>query len=218
MKTGDPANLDFAAIREEFPRASDQMWLGAAEYHPYSIHHVAAMERYRNFRTFGPGSDRHSFTPEMQAETKARFARLINAKPGEIAFVQSTTDGENIVLAGLGVANKRGNIVIDDLHFEASKFIYTQMAEKYGFELRVVNHKEWQVDLADVEAAVDDETILLSVALVSQVNGYKANMKGLSQNRSRARRLPLRRHYSGSWLYAHRCASDGNRFLRNQHV
>ena len=38
----------------------------------------------------------------MQQEAKQRFATLIHADPDEIAFVQSTTDGENIVFGDSG--------------------------------------------------------------------------------------------------------------------
>jgi selenocysteine lyase/cysteine desulfurase len=122
-----------------------------------------------------------SFTPEMQAETKARFAALINAAPEEIAFVQSTTDGENIILAGLDLARLGGNVVIDDLHFEASKYMYTRLAEAGLIELRIVPHRNWQVDVADFERAIDENTRLVSIALVSQVNGRKADVRAISE-------------------------------------
>ena len=121
----------FDSIRSDFPRAAERLWLAAAETHPYSVHSLRAIEQYANFRAYGPGENRSAFTPEMQNDTKAHFATLINAKPSEIAFVQSTTDGENIVLAGLGLSQpdgpKRGNVVIDDLHFEASKYMYLSL-------------------------------------------------------------------------------------------
>ncbi|MCB8943699.1 MAG: aminotransferase class V-fold PLP-dependent enzyme [Ardenticatenaceae bacterium] len=172
---------DFTAVRADFPRADHKLWLAAAETHPYSVHTLQAIERYSQFRALGPGADRHSFTPEMQAETKTRFAALINAAPEEIAFVQSTTDGENVVLAGLNLARLGGNVVIDDLHFEASKYMYTRLAEAGVIELRVVPHRNWQVNLADFEQAVDENTRLVSIALVSQVNGFKADVRAISE-------------------------------------
>lgn len=187
---------DFAAVRADFPRAAEKLWLAAAETHPYSVHTLRALERYAQFRAYGPSKDRHSFTPDMQQETKERFAALIHAKPSEIAFIQSTTDGENIVLAGLGLsqpgAKVAGNVVIDDLHFEASKYIYTVLQQAGNIELRVVPHRNWQIELADVEAAVDEQTLLVSLALVSQVNGYMADIQAIS-------RLA---HAHGAYVYA----------------
>lgn len=98
--------------------------------------------------------------------------------------MQSTTDGENIILAGLGLSQPgvkgAGNIVIDDLHFEASKYIYTHLARAGNIELRVIPHRNWQIDLAEIEAAIDDQTRLVSLALVSQVNGYLADIQAIS--------------------------------------
>jgi len=189
-------SIDFSAIRADFPRAEQKTWLAAAENHPYSTHTVDALNRYIRYRAYGPAEQNGPFTPDMQQKTKDHFAALINAKPTEIAFVQTTTDGENIVLAGLGLSQpgvqQKGNIVIDDLHYEASKYMYTALAKAGNIELRVVQHKNWQIDLADIEAVIDEETILVSVALVSQVNGYVADIKAIS-------RLA---HAHGAYVYA----------------
>lgn len=196
MLTQPPTPPDFAAIRRDFPRADEKLWLAAAETHPYSVHTLRALEQYTQFRAWGPGAVPHSFTAEMQQESKVLFAGLIGAKPTEIAFVQSTTDGENMVLAGLGLSQPgvkgAGNIVIDDLHFEASKYIYTTLARAGNLELRVVPHRNWQINLADIEAAIDDQTRLVSLALVSQVNGYLADIGAIS-------RLA---HAHGAYVYA----------------
>ncbi len=196
MFTDSSTLPNFPAIRADFPRAAEKLWLAAAETHPYSTHTLRAIEQYAQFRAWGPGADRQSFTAEMQQTTKANFAALIGAKPSEIAFVQSTTDGENIILAGLGLsqpgAKRLGNIVIDDLHFEASKYIYTQLARAGNIELRVVPHRNWQINLADIAAAIDDQTRLVSLALVSQVNGYLAEIGAISRIA----------HAHGAYVYA----------------
>jgi selenocysteine lyase/cysteine desulfurase len=195
---------DFNAIRADFPHAEQRLWLAAAESHPYSIHTLAALDRYAQFRAHGAGEDRYGFTPEMQQEAKQRFATLIHADQDEIAFVQSTTDGENIVLAGLGLTvpggnvrehhhlKPQGNIVIDDLHFEASKYIYKALEQLGHIELRVVSHRDWQIDLADIKAVIEERTRLVSVALVSQVNGYIADIESISQLA----------HEHGAYVYA----------------
>ncbi len=204
MPTSPSTPPDFAAVRTDFPRAAEKLWLAAAETHPYSIHTLRALAGYSQFRTLGAGAERQSFTAEMQQETKAKFAALIGAKPAEIAFVQSTTDGENIVLAGLGLsqpgAKPGGNIVIDDLHFEASKYIYTTLARAGNLELRVVPHRNWQINLADIEAAIDDQTRLISLALVSQVNGYLADIQAISQLA----------HAHGAYVYTDIIQAAGN--------
>lgn len=171
---------DFAAVRADFPRASRKLWLAAAETHPFNVNTLRAIESYSQFRALGPGEGRIYFTRDMQSEVKGLFADLINGKPEEIAFVMSTTDGENIVAAGMDLARRGGNVVIDDLHFPASKYMYAAMEKQGIIELRVVKHRDWKIRLADMEKAIDRNTRLVSIALVSNINGYMHEAKAIS--------------------------------------
>jgi len=169
---------DWSAVREDFPWLKNRLWLTAADYHPISIHSLRAMETYMNYRAYGPGEGRSNFRQE--AETKNLFAKLINAKPSEIAFVQSTTDAENIVISGMGLGETKGNVVIDELHYQASKFLYHMLEKEGRIELRVVQHRRdgyWRVDPADMEKAIDRNTKLVSTAWVSNINGYLHDIK-----------------------------------------
>lgn len=176
-----PPVPDFAAVRADFPRAEKSLWLAAAETHPFSVNTLKAIENYCQYRALGPGEGRKSFTGEMQDETKRMYADLIGAKPEEIAFTMSTTDGENSVIAGIDLARKGGNVVIDDLHFIASKWMYGEMRRRGLIELRIVRHRaDWTIRLEDVARVIDKETRLVSMALVSNVNGYLHDARGIS--------------------------------------
>lgn len=185
MTKAEDQFINFANVRADFPRAESNLWLAAAERHPYPRPVHDAMKRYIDGCTFGGSFSEHGFSVEKQQATKAQFATLINAQPSEIAYIQSTTDGENIILAGLGLSqpDKRhqGNIVIDDLHFQASKYIYTELEKQGNIELRIVPHRDWQTSAADFEEFIDDDTRLVSVALVSQLNGYVADVAAISR-------------------------------------
>ncbi|PYQ72725.1 MAG: hypothetical protein DMG04_16565 [Acidobacteria bacterium] len=52
--------------------------------------------------------------------------------------------------------------------------------EAKGLELRVVKHRDWAIDIRDVEKAVDRNTRLVSMALVSNVNGYLHDARAIS--------------------------------------
>jgi selenocysteine lyase/cysteine desulfurase len=177
------AKPDWAQVRKQFPWLERKVWLSGADYHPIGIHSLLAMERYLAYRVHGPGENRSRFTNEEQRETKELFGRLINAKPAEIAFVGSTTDAENLVVAGIGLSNSKGNVVIDDLHYQASKFLYRMLQKEGKIELRIVNHKRdpyWRLDLDAMEKAIDRNTRLVSLALVSNINGYLHDVKATS--------------------------------------
>ncbi|MCW5979026.1 MAG: aminotransferase class V-fold PLP-dependent enzyme [Bryobacteraceae bacterium] len=166
---------DWDRVRADFPWLDEHLWISGADYHPLGVHSLRAVEKYYAYRTYGPGEGRTPYSPEMQAATKKFFAGLIGAQPDEIAFVQNTTDAENIVVAGMDLAHARGNVVIDSLHYQASKFLYRMLEKQGGLQLRVVHHREqpyWSINPEDMEKAIDRDTKLVSLALVSNINGY----------------------------------------------
>jgi selenocysteine lyase/cysteine desulfurase len=188
--------VDWSAVREDFPWLKRRLWLSAADYHPLSIRSMAAMERHLRSRTHGEGESSSPFAAE-ERETKQLFAELINAKPSEIAFVQSTTDGENTVIAGMRLGEgSKGNVVIDSLHYQASKFMYRMIEKEGRIELRIVQHSEkndrWAIPAEEMERAIDKNTKLVSLALVSNINGYLHDVRRTSEVA----------HRHGAYLYA----------------
>ena len=129
-----------ASVRADFPIASTETYLNSAAIHPMSLPAARALEQHVAFRTKGGGEGRTDFGEEQQADLKKRFAQLIGAKPNEIAFVQNTSDGENIVVMGMDLARRGGNVVLDELHFETSLYMYKSLEAK-GLQLRVVKHR-----------------------------------------------------------------------------
>jgi hypothetical protein len=71
-------------------------------------------------------------------------------------------------------------VVTNDLHYTACLANYVQRRNQ-GLDVRIVKHRDWQIDLRDVERAVDHKTRLIAISLVSSVNGYFENVKALSE-------------------------------------
>ncbi len=176
-----PSVADWAAIRADFPRLARKLWLNASATHPFNVNTIRALEAYSQFRLLGPGAEYQGFSEDLRAETKRIYSGLIGASPEDIAFCLSTTDGENVVVAGLELEKRGGNIVIDDLHFAASEYLYSSLANLGVIELRVVKNRNWTVDIDDMERAIDSNTRLVSMALVSNVNGYMHDAKAISE-------------------------------------
>ena len=80
---------------------------------------------------------------------------------------------------GLDLPKKKGNVVIDELHFTTSLYMYKEL-EKQGVELRIVKHRNWAIDPDDMDKAIDRNTRLVSLALVSNVNGFMHDCKAVS--------------------------------------
>jgi selenocysteine lyase/cysteine desulfurase len=167
------------SVRADFPIASAQTYLNSAAIHPMSVPCSRALTDHIAFRLKGAGEGRTDFGEEQQKDLKRRFSQLIGAQPDEIAFVQNTSDGENIVVMGMDLPKRGGNVVLDELHFETSLYMYKSLEAK-GVELRVVKHRNWSIDLNDMDRAIDRNTRLVSMALVSNVNGYLHDARAIS--------------------------------------
>lgn len=167
------------SVRADFPIASTQTYLNSAAIHPMSVPASRALQDHIAFRLKGSGEGRSDFGEEQQKDLKRRFGQLINAKADEIAFIQNTSDGENIVVMGMDLRRRGGNVVLDELHFETSLYMYKSLEAK-GLELRVVKHRNWAIDIKDMERAIDRNTRLVSMALVSNVNGYLHDARAIS--------------------------------------
>jgi len=174
-----PGSVFPPSVRADFPVASNLTYLNSASIHPMSLPSSQALERHVAYRLRGPGEGRADFGEEQQQDLKRRFAQLIGATPNEIAFVQNTSDGENIVVMGMDLPHRRSNVVLDELHFETSLYMYKSLEAK-GLELRVVKHRNLANAISDMERAIDRNTRLVSMALVSNVNGYLHDAKAIS--------------------------------------
>ena len=168
-----------ASVRDDFPSASLETYMNAAAVHPLGRFAAKAIQEGVAFRLQGAGPGRADFNNDRQIDLKKRFGQLINATPAEIAFTSSTSDGENIVVMGMELPKKKGNVVIDELHFTSSLYLYKEL-EKQGVELRIVKHRNWAIDPADMDKAIDRNTRLVSLALVSNVNGFMHDCKAVA--------------------------------------
>ena len=180
LQSGSPGTVFSPSVRGDFPLASVGAYLNSAALHPVGTFAARALEEGTAFRLHGSGPGRTDFNAARQADLKAKYAALIGASADEIAFVSSTSDGENIVVLGLDLPGQGGNVVIDELHFTSSFYLFKEL-EKQGVELRIVKHRDWRIDVNDMDRAIDRETRLVSLALVSNVNGFMHDCQAISR-------------------------------------
>jgi selenocysteine lyase/cysteine desulfurase len=191
LAAATPKTSDFDAVRKEFPRATQQVYLDAAANMPLPKYAAEGMRRYMDFHMYGPGEGRGEYANEAVRQCKTLFAKLINAKPSEIGFVVCTKAGEAAVVNGLRIQESGGNLVTNDLHYAGSIHDYIGR-KKAGMDVRIVKHRDWRIDLRDMEKAVDKKTKLISITLVSNVNGWVEDAKALT----------ALAHTNGAYVYA----------------
>jgi len=148
-------------------------YLDSGTMHPVPIGARDAARAYLDQRATMDG---YFPTDAVEGRVKANFAKLINATPEEIAFVQSTTAGEQAIIDALGFPREKGRIVTDTLHFFGSFYLYEELA-KQGVEVVWLRPRANRIAIDDIERAIVPGTRLVALSLVSTYNGFEHDLK-----------------------------------------
>lgn len=152
-------------------------YLNSASQHPVSTGARKAVQRYLDYKSFAVDTDFSNSVTYIDALGK--YAELINAEPDEVTYVQSTTVGENLVMKALGIPRSGGKVVTEELHYVGSLPTYAQL-EDQGVDVETVRATDdGRIPLEDFERAIDEDTTLVTISLVSMVNGFQHDLKGL---------------------------------------
>lgn len=117
---------------------------------------------------YGNSSSLHSFGQEAhEALDKAReqVAELINADTSEIIFTSGGSESDNMAIKGILAANKvKGNHIITSKIEHPAVLRTIEFMEKEGYNVTYVGVDEkGKVDPKEVEQAITDKTILVSI-------------------------------------------------------
>ena len=168
---------DPLGVREDFPVVADHIYLNSAFIAPVHRAVVAASRTYIE----GKSNGSMQLGPLRAASdaVRAQFAHMVNATPDEIGLLFSTGDGENVIANGVGL--KAGdNVVVDDLHYSTEFVLYRALEATRGIELRIVKNRNGAVTASDFEPHVDKRTRIVSVAWVSNQNGFRHDMRPIA--------------------------------------
>lgn len=154
---------------------TDLAYLDNGSQHPVSLGARAAIDRYLAKRSLDPAAQDFELDEDGLL---AKFARLINADPGEVCFVQSTTAGEQAVIRALDLPASGGHVVSDTLHFFGSLPLYEDLAQR-GVEVSWVRAVDGRIRLEDMRAALRKGTRLVALSLVSTINGFEHDLKAV---------------------------------------
>jgi selenocysteine lyase/cysteine desulfurase len=137
------------------------------------------MQRYAAYLKTGSLVGNDPYIGEMWSEIRGLFARMTGADADEIGLVHCTKAGEQIAIDAVDDIKKGGNIVTNDLHFSGSLHNLTGL-KKAGRDVRIVKARDWKVPVEDMAAAIDDNTSLVTITLVSNINGHLADAKEIA--------------------------------------
>jgi len=160
-------------IREQFPITKNKVFLNHAAHSPLPKPVADAVRRFADdFSNFGDTSI------EWNDGGKPFFAKLIGAKPEEIAFVENTSVGLNIAANVLNYLHG-SKVVTTDLEYPS--VVYPWLRKSLGVKVHYVKNVDGKILLDDMEKAVDDKTVAVAVSHVEYVNGFRHDLRALSE-------------------------------------
>ncbi len=194
---------DPLGVRTSFPVTEELAYLNTASVGPLPVPVRDALRAYADEKALyrNPGS-----RTSAQESARTRFARMFGADEDEIALLYATSDAENIVASALDW--RRGDsVVVDELHFVTTFVLYRELERRKGVELRIVPSRDGAVSVDDFAARTDPRTRLISVAWVSNRNGFRHDLTDLAGLA----------HSRGAYLYADAVQAFGT-FPTNLHA
>jgi selenocysteine lyase/cysteine desulfurase len=160
-------------IREQFPITESKVFLNHAAQSPLPKPVADAIHRYTDdYSKFGTSLN------EGDRWGKPHFAKLIGARSEEIALIENTSVGLNIA-ANVLQYPPGSKMVTTDLEYPS--VVYPWLRKTLGAKVHYVKSVNGKISLDDMEKAVDDKTVAVAISHVEYVNGFRHNLRVLSE-------------------------------------
>ncbi len=162
--------MTFEEARAAFPVLERVAYLNAGTNGPLARATAEAMvaQTLVDLAEGRSGAGYHTATRELRERVRAKLAALIGVPAADVALVTSTTNGCNIVLAGLGLGPDDEVVTTDEEHFGLLGPLHTA-----GVRVRVAATRGLEPvrALESLLGAVGPRTRLLALSHVSWVTG-----------------------------------------------
>ena len=113
-------------------------------------------------------------------DAREAVARFLNCTPREIALMQCTSHALGTLINSLPL-KKGDNVLICDLEYQASVVCWQPLAQNIGIELRQVVTTGGRVTVEDFRRYIDENTRVILLAAVQEINGFRADVKAIGQ-------------------------------------
>jgi selenocysteine lyase/cysteine desulfurase len=164
-------------LRAEFPIVAEWAYLNHAGVAPLANRVRAAMTSMldTSAQAFIDWSiEQFRAYPDQARNT---VAQLIHAAPDEIAWVQNTSVGLNLVASSLPL-RPGDNIVLCDIEFPSNVYPWLNL-QRRGVEVRLIPPDGGGLTVAALEANTDARTRLVTTSAVQFLTGFRADLAAI---------------------------------------
>jgi selenocysteine lyase/cysteine desulfurase len=166
----------WTALKREFLFADRFIPLNAANMCPSPRMVVEAIEQATRHVDRDVSFQSRARFDELRERVRAGLARLLDATPEEVAIVRNTSEGNNIVVAGLDLARGDEVLLWDENH-PTNNVAWLVRAAREGFTVRRFRVDPATADpdamLSHVVGAIGDRTRVLAFSDISNTSGTR---------------------------------------------
>jgi isopenicillin-N epimerase len=171
-------------VKEYFPLRKGLIMMNAANLCPSPWVVQQSVFQYSQDIDADPSFHNRAKFIKMKEEARKAIAQYLNADPDEIAITRNTTEGNNIVVAGLSF-KKGDEVLIWDENHPTANVAWEVRAERYGFNVKKVStprHPRNKDELLETfKKALTGRTRILAFSHISNYSGVAMPAQELCQ-------------------------------------
>ncbi len=166
-------------VRALFPVAQRAVYLNHAAISPPPISTIRAVEaQLKDVHESGSANFRSWLAVKEHA--RELLAKLLGARPEQVAFVRNTSDALSTVANGL---NWRAgdNLVTFRRDFPSNIYPWLRIRDLFGVEVRMCDERDGRIEFSDIASLIDGNTRIVAISQVQYASGFRIDLKRLGQ-------------------------------------
>lgn len=167
-----------AEVRALFPILEKRAYMFSGGIAPTTTRSLEALHRHIDRLTYD-ADDLYLHTHDDFVVARRLFAQLIGADEDEIAITDCTGTGANMAVEMVEPV-PGSNVVFDDSAYPSAAYPW-MLPPRAHVERRFVSGRDGLIHLDDLAAAIDENTIAVSVSHVSQTTGFRHDLAAVAE-------------------------------------
>jgi selenocysteine lyase/cysteine desulfurase len=166
-------------VRALFPVTQSLNYLNHAAVSPPPIPTIKAVESQLNDVSHNGSLNYRSWLAVKESARKLA-ARMLGARPEQVAFMRNTSDGLSCVANGLSW--KPGdNLVTFRKEFPSNVYPWLRIRDTLGVEMRVCEERDGRIDLDELIGLIDDRTRVVAISQIQYASGFRADLERIGR-------------------------------------
>lgn len=163
--------------RDRFDGLTHRAYLYTGAHAPALVAATSAMVRAHRAQSLGPAGRVELFG--MEADARAKVARLVGRATGDVAFLGDVSTAWSGIAAGLEW-QPGDNVVLNEFEHPAVLYPFLRLKRR-GLEVRIVARDEsWSMSADAIAAACDERTRAIAISHVGYVTGLRHDTAALA--------------------------------------